>query len=307
MKPGKQPSTMNKANYLILPSKELPPAMVGMFHSRGRSVWSVAVATLFDLARRGIIVIEEIPKPWFRLLPRHEFIIGLGTGSLNNLSPHELGLLKLLFESDAGKVNASINFLELANVVSSPGWSKFMKPLEQEMDAHGLLRQSQHRKKWQQALITGLALLTLAMGVAGVFLMRANFWVGLGLFISPIVVAVILSNLSLLSDKGAQEREQWQGFYGGLLALARGQEPLLNPDYLHEFLPYVAAYDLLGKWAKIYKQQAGIRAPTWFHPLSETETLNSFADMLNQIGLIGRTWAQKPPSFAIGRKPTHIG
>ena len=303
MKQEKQFPTMDKANYLILPPKELPPAIVGMLHSRGRSSWSVALATIFDLALRGIIVIEEIPKPWFRLLPPHEFIIGLGTNFHDDLSPHELGLLKLLFETDTGRAIDSINFLELANFVSSPGWSKFEKPVEQEMEAHGLLV---HRKKWQQTIITGLTLLILALGIAGVFLIRYNFWVGFGLVMSPIVMAVIFSNLSLLSDKGAQERKLWQGFYGGLSAVARKQEPLLNPDYLYEFLPYVAAYDLLGKWAKIYKQQDGIRGPIWFHPLSEAETLTSFADMLNQIGFAGRSWAKKPPSSAIGRKPTHI-
>lgn len=298
---------MNKANYIILPPKVLPPAMVGMLHSCGRTVWPVAVATIFDLAQRGMIVIEEIPKPWFRLLPPHEFIISPGTSPHNNLSPHELGLLKLLFETDTGKVIDSINLLELANVVSTPGWSKFMKPLEQEMEAPGLLRLPQHRKKWQQAIITGLTLSIFALGLVGVFLLRSNFLVGLGLFMSPLVMIAILSNLSLLSDKGTQERQDWQGFYGGLLAAARRQEPLLNPDYLNELLPYVAAYDLLGKWARLYKRQDGIRAPIWFHPLSEVETLNSFTDMLNQIGFAGRTWAQKPPSFTIGRKPTHIG
>ena len=298
---------MDKAEYVILPPNELPPAMVGMLHSYGHTAWPVAVATIFDLARRGILVIEEIPKPWFRLLPLHEFIIGRGTSPHPNLSAHELGLLKLLFESDDGKIIDSINFLELANIVSTPGWSKFMKPLEQEMETPGLLRLPQHRKKWQQAVITGLTLFSFILGLAGVFLLRSNFWVGLGLFMSPFVMIAILSNLSLLSDKGTQERQDWQVFYDDLLAAARRQVPLLNPDYLNELLPYVAAYNLLGKWARLYKQQDGIHAPNWFHPLSEVETLNSFADMLNQIGFAGRTWAQKPPSFTIGRKPTHIG
>ena len=139
------------------------------------------------------------------------------------------------------------------------------------------------KKMATSGIITGLTLFSFILGLAGVFLLRSNFWVGLGLFMSPFVMIAILSNLSLLSNKGTQERQDWQVFYDDLLAAARRQESLLNPDYLNELLPYVAAYNLLGKWTRLYKQQDGIHAPNWFHPLSEVETLNSFADMLNQI------------------------
>src|SRR5512141_2480298 len=74
---------------------DLSPALAGVFY-RGSISWSVALATLLDLAQKGVIRIEQVGSK--NQSGPGEFTIQRQPGEYA-LRPHEQGLLHVLFNA----------------------------------------------------------------------------------------------------------------------------------------------------------------------------------------------------------------
>jgi len=103
------------------------------YYIGAQPAWPNALATLFDLARRGVLRIEESPeRKWYR--PR-DFNIVLSEQAVG-LRPHELGLLELLFATGTGPAASVSPSTELRTRISEVGrrltglWELFAEPLK---------------------------------------------------------------------------------------------------------------------------------------------------------------------------------
>ncbi len=231
--------------------------------------WANAVAALFDLARRGVLRIEEASqRTWYR---KHDFVLEL-LEQPAGLRPHEAGLLRLLFEDKRGAETTSVKLSDLrGRLASRIKW--FNEPLKEEMAAAGLL-DPQRVKARNSFLLIGLLLLavmTVAMVIAIALLARFAGWPFLvvgSLFALSMMAFIVSAAYSPLSDRGSQEAARWQGFYEYLRDVTKGREPAWDLRQFERYLPYAASYSLAEKWAKAFRERGGADIPAWFHAVA---------------------------------------
>jgi len=251
------------------PPSDLPPALAGVLLSYNTEpTWAHALATLFDLGRRGLLAIEESPeKHWYR---RYDFILRL-LSQPGDLRPHERGLLSLLFEGKQGWVDA-IKLSQISRGLSSR-WKQFAEPLKQEVEAAGLVspERRQLRRQW---LALGLLLLVAALisiGVGIALLPSFGPWPFLimaVLFVLSIIAFVLTAGVSPLSARGWEEAQAWKGFSRYLQEVTRGREQPQGLELFERYLPYAAACDLAEKWARAFQQEGRVQIPPWFRALA---------------------------------------
>lgn len=278
------------------PPSRLPPAMAGALGSgkTAASGWNQALATLFDLAARGALRIEEAPdKKWYR---QHDFIVQQGT-RLAGLRPYEQAALDLVF-SHKGQMLDNVRLSDLQNRLTG-GMQNFNKALEQEMQDMGLLDPT--RREVKRTLgVAGLALLgLLVVGIAlGILIgVATGLWPVLlpliALFIIDMALFIASGAFSPLSEAGLAEHDQWKGFSDHLSEVIKGREPfdLSSTSLLFETnLPFAAGLGLLERWAKFFQKQGGLSVPAWFSTLSRANDgseIAIFATMMHSAGSVG--------------------
>ncbi len=252
------------------PPTDLPPAMAGVINGSGaQPAWSNALATLFSLADKGILRIEETgDKSWFR---RHDYVIRQQKEAAG-LRPHEQGLLDMLFEGKEGRTD-EVKLSKLGSQLSSQAWKeKFVEPLKDELKQAGFM--SPARKKARSRLI-GLGVLLIVASL-GIFIVAAgleNLWivaVAVSVFVLGLIVAITGGELSPLSDEGAAQAAVWQRFADHLKDVTKGKASVAGPDMFHSFLPYAASYGLLPAWAKWFEKEGWTELPPYFQALAGT-------------------------------------
>lgn len=278
-----QPASAQAMTY-TRPPDGLAPAVAGALNgSGGGPALPNALGALFDLARRGVLSIEESPEhSWYRA---HEFILRLpGGGSAEPLRLHERGLLSLMFEDKHGTGADSLKLSEMQTRLSTR-WKTFAEPLKQEMEQAGFF--SPERRQVRRRLVAAGIMLILACGVAlvctALFFSLFEAWTLLvagALFLLSLIAFILSAAYSLLSDLGADEAARWQAFYRYLKDVAKGREGALSEGALsgaalsesvfESYLPFAASYGLAESWAKAFVKQSGVELPDWFHPLAAT-------------------------------------
>ncbi|MCX6030680.1 MAG: DUF2207 domain-containing protein [Chloroflexi bacterium] len=252
------------------PPSDLAPAIAGALNGSGsQPSWANAVATLFDLARRGVLRIDEsAQRTWYR---KHDFVLDL-LDQPANLRPHEAGLLRLLFEGKKGATATSVKLSDLRNRLATRlKW--FNEPLKEEMRAAGFLEPERTKTRNSFFLIGVLLLAVMLAGLvlAVVLVPRFEGWPFLilgSLFVLSLTAFVMGAAYSPLSDRGSQEAAAWQGFYEYLRDVTRGREPAWDLRQFERYLPYAASYGLAEKWAKAFKERGGAEIPVWFHAVA---------------------------------------
>jgi hypothetical protein len=253
------------------PPDDLPPAMAGLLHtSNGRAGWQHALGTLFDLAGRGILIIEEQPKEaWYQ--SRDWVIKQVNPG--RDLRPHEEQLLEMLFTSKSGEWQESVKMSQLHHLLSSSRWKWYTESLEAEMKAAGLLDAEQLQRGRQLVIAGVMMLMTAALGFILVFLFSRffGFWpllpVGALLVIS--LIAIIAGyGLSPLTPAAMVPAAQWESFHRYLKDVTKRKAAVSSPDMFERYLPHAAAIGLLATWANHFKKEEQAQPPAYFHALN---------------------------------------
>lgn len=268
-----QPQTHKRTAVLYEPPNNLPPAIAGVLNGHGaKPTWPNALATLFDLADRGILSIEEREdKKWYQ---SRDFRI-VQQKAPGGLRPHEQGLLDLLFDTKKGRKTA-VKLSKLSGMVSGKQWQKFSEPLEAEMKAAGYIDdQRKSRRQWIMAssfvflLLGVLALIGMPVGlvnqfgpwpvaVAFSFLILFGIWLAVG------------SALTILTDEAKLLADEWQSFYNYIKDVTRKKAAVGSTNMFNQFLPYAASYGLLHQWAKFFQREGWTKLPPYFHAVSRS-------------------------------------
>jgi hypothetical protein len=252
------------------PPSDLPPAMAGALRGDSAAVaWQQALGTLFDLAGRGCVTIEQLPK---RRWMGHDFLIRREAGP-NRLRPHEISLMELLLGDRKGRIKDAVKVSSLSKMVTSKRWKGYTESVEEEMAAAGLVDPT--RKK-ARGRIMSLALvpmaLILAVAVILILLHGAFGWWPLVLAGALLIMAILWliggAGISVLSDDGARLAADWQPFYRYLKDVSRGKAAPANEDEFETYLPYAAAFGLVHAWAKRFEKRGWKETPAYFRPLS---------------------------------------
>jgi len=275
------------------PPDNLPPAVAGALLSTTPN-WNNALATLFDLANRGVLSISqsEQPKKWYRAHP--EFLIELQSQP-SDLRPHERGLLALLFESKQG-MQRSTSVSNVSRTYTSRN-KRFNKPLKQEMTAMGLFDAERQRIRRRFGVI-GLLLFILScitIFICLLFGIPAGVWpivfLPLGVIAISVMASVLWLMFSTLSDKGRQDSVRWKAFSQYLREITRGKELDMPPEVFERYLTYAATFGLAEKWVKYFQKQGMAVVPPWFHSLAtaSADHLSYFVTMIVVTHAVGGT------------------
>lgn len=268
-----QPRSVKGTAVQYEPPNNLPPAIAGVLNGSGVSpTWPNALATLFDLADRGVLDIEEIDEnKWYR---QNDFNIVLSQKP-GDLRPHEKGLLDLLFETKKGRETA-VKLSKLSNAVTGKQWKKFTEPLEAEIKAAGYIdAERKMRRQW----VIGGSIFLMMLGVLA--FIATTIWLANPYGIWPISIAVSLfilfgiwlsvgSSLTILTDDAKKMADEWQSFYQYLKDVTRKKAAVGGTNMFNQFLPYAATYGLLHPWAKFFQKEGWTELPPYFHALSRS-------------------------------------
>lgn len=280
---------------VMRPPSELPPALAGMLKDNGAGPqWHQGMATLLDLARRGALVIEELPKSRWG---QHDFTVTLREMPAS-LRPHEEKLLALLYSKKQGKVETSPavgDVVKMSELQSRYGkqWSAYAKALQDEAHGAGFFDAGRERVR-RNFLVAGTLLLIadiVAFIVAAILTEQLGPWPMLlpaALFALSIAAYVMGLYYSPLSDEAAQQRPRWDGFASYLGAVAKGTQPFVGSRLLDEYLPFAASFGQAAAWAKLYKMREGEDVLGWFRPLASADDgVESLVTMISASSAVG--------------------
>lgn len=249
---------------------DLPPALGGALAAAdGRPSVTQALGALFDLARRGVVTIEESPdKRWYR---SRDFDVRLLEAAPRDLRPHEEGLLALLFTGKQGPAE-TIKVSEMGARLAGKS-KQFTEPLTAELSAAGLI-DPQRQATARRFTIIGviLLLLMLPLGALGALLVKQYggwpFLLTAAVFLLGLAAFIMSGVYSPLSDEGAREAARWGSFQEYLKDVVKGRDPAWDLGLFERYLPYAAALGLAEGWAKAFQKRGGAEIPAWFHTVA---------------------------------------
>ncbi len=264
-----QNATRKAASFLHKPPYDLPPALAGWLFNQSVS-WQHGLATLFDLAGRGHVAIDESAETkWYR---SSEFLITL-LNRPTNPRPHEQALIDILFTDRSGAPQESITMSSMGQLITSSRWKGFTDSVKDEAEAAGLVNEAAKRRG-NRLMVWGIVLLlmTLPVGVL-TFLLHASFgyWplVLAGAFFLVGLVALIGSaTVSSLSERGAQMATAYDPFRRFIDQAAKGKMDVPDPAYYEAYLPFAAAFGAAEAWVKAQAKRGYDVVPAYFRTLS---------------------------------------
>jgi hypothetical protein len=246
------------------PPDTLRPALAGALASNGSVSLQHAMATLFTLADRGVVVVDEEPRRW----GQHRFTIRRVSKSAP-LEPEETALLDLAFPpADRGDREATLS--KVRQRIAS-GLRTYRERVREELRALGLFNDDRARVRTSFGYCGAAVLITAVVLVIAAATMTREF--GGWPFLVPgaaVVVAVaafvFMGMLTPLSNEGARRAEEWRAYGRHLKEVARDRAAFVgrSPAAL---LSFAVALGLAGQWAKFVKQRPAA-VPAWFRTLT---------------------------------------
>jgi hypothetical protein len=269
--------------YLHKPPVDLAPALAGWLFNRSVS-WQHGLATLLDLANRGLIRVEEATeKKWYQ---SGEFLVTL-LDRPGGLRPHEAALLDILFSDKSGASYDTVKMSDMGRLITSSRWKLYTESLEGEAKTQGLVNQAAKRRS-RQLLAWGIALMVLLVPLAAVtFVLESSFgfWpfvlVG-ALFVVGLLALIAAATISPLSERGTQLATAFDPFRRFLQDVTKGHTDVPDPAYYGAYLPYAAAFGLAEPWVKDQAKRGYDEVPSYFRALSA----NGAGHMVVYIGAI---------------------
>lgn len=257
------------------PPDDAPPGLAGALAANGSPSGAHAIATLFWLAQRGVISVQE-ERVWgtrsFRL--RRE-------GTRHILAPHEQALLDTVFRGTAGSDGVTMSKAHSHITLRS---AKFREAVLSELSAAGLIDggRQQVRRNYN---VTGGAVLALglvALVPVGLLLQRFGPWffaIPAALLTVAIASFIAAGAHTPLSNEGVRRAAAWRAYKKFLKELSGASHHLhasqAGAQSSVALLPYAVALGAGMNWAKLFKQR-GLELPVWFRAASAADAHRSF-------------------------------
>jgi hypothetical protein len=258
----------------------------------GAASWPHALATLVDLAGRGVIRIEG--QAGRSGHPSRECLIRLVTRP-PGLCVHEAGLLELLFVSKGDSVTSVT--LSAAGRAAQSRLKLFKVPVLDELVAGGLV--SPERAQTRAALVRwGLLLVVLAAtGFIGTAFLAPSYgaWPLLvpgAVLVAAVTVLLQAGLFSVMSIAGLQRAAAWRSFFRFIRRVARGRLSVADPAWFEQYLRFAVAWNVGRNWVRVFEKAGGVDGPpAWFTPAATAPSgrspLRQFEDMLSRAQAAG--------------------
>ena len=251
------------ADWIPEPPSDLPAGMAGTLVDERADTKDV-IATLVDLARRGVLAIQDETTPGlFGIGENHEFTYHLENAALP-MRPYEKYLIDNIFGEETEKKQSELQAKFYTHL------EKAKKQIYEATVEDGYFPSSPERTRTTWAVI-GVAVLILA-AVIGCFAL-----IGLGAFTSfaicvPIGLAVPAIGLLILArymprktPKGAEEAAKWLAFKRYMENLEQYTKVEEAKEIFDRYLPYAVAFGLEKSWIQKFTK-VDTAPPPWFYP-----------------------------------------
>jgi uncharacterized protein (TIGR04222 family) len=244
------------------PPKDMLPGQLGTLIDEHANVVDVT-ATIVDLAVRGYLTIEEIPKEgWFGSDDwRLAEVVPAPHGGLHR---YEQALFNAIFE---GRREVLLSDLK---TTFSADLAKVQNMLYQDVTENGWFRgnPSSVRTRWQVAAIAVLiagAALTFLLYVTG----TALALLGIAVVLAGVVMLLLAPRMPARTPKGTALLAQAKGFQ---LYLEKAEANQIRweegQDIFSRYLPYAIVFGVAERWATVFNdlaaQGARLPQPTWY-------------------------------------------
>jgi hypothetical protein len=247
------------------PPDTLPPALAGMLLTNGTATLEHAMATIFSLADRGDVRIDEAR----RSLAQRTFTM-TRTPKGHRLTPVEERALEIVFTGRHG-TETSVN-LATARTRLVRHRRRLREVLKPAMKGAGLLDEDRQAVR-RRFVSAGIGLFIAAAG-AGMVLAAAapadGGWpmlIPLALSAAGIIAFIAHGAHTPLSNEGVRRAGQWRAFQRYLRGVARDREASLENSAVSHLLPFAVALGLGATWSSYLKRHR-LSAPPWFRALS---------------------------------------
>jgi uncharacterized membrane protein len=259
---GKDPEVQLPIDILREPPDDLPPGVVGVLIDLLAHDHDV-IATIVDLAERGVIHIEETQSEIFGIAYNKDWKYRK-TGTKHGLRKYERETLDAIFGS-----KDVVNLSKIRERFSQKQ-SKVKDAMYEELVEHGYVEKNPQtvRRTWTTA---GIVILAVA-GALGFFVAAAiSSFAPLVWF--PVVSSLIVGVLMLIfaqqmprrTQAGAEAAAKWEAFKRYMMEIERYQSVEEAKTIFSSYLPYAVAFGIERSWVRKFAR-VNTPAPHWYGP-----------------------------------------
>lgn len=262
---GRDPQVGLVADILATPPDDLRPGAVGTLIDEQTNT-SDMIATLFDLAERGVLRMDETTS---------EGALGFGKRTdhaltfLDNavaLQPYEDTLLDAIF-GDNRAPNATVP-LSKVNDTFAKKESTIHQQFYADLVDHGYFDHSPNTTRQRFSL---LALIGPALAVLSIVLIGQSWGFETPFIALPILAGVLLLIVGLIvarvmprkTLKGAEAAAKWKAFKRYLEDIDEHKTLGDGQKIFQQYLPYATAFGMEKQWIRTF-EAAGTQMPGWF-------------------------------------------
>lgn len=262
---GRDPEVGLVADIVAEPPDDLRPGAAGTLIDEETHTRDV-IATMFDLARRGIIHLDEKQTEGFMGFGRQtRYILTLQEHS-NELMGYEQVLLDAIFGPNA-EVGSRVPMEQVQQTFAARA-DTIHNGFYDELVEHGYFDASPEQTR-QRARMLGCAGPILAAVV--IFLVIFFTGASSGFIVLPILAAVVLfvigrkvaTNMPRKSLKGAEAAAKWRAFKRYLQEIEQHENLEESKAIFDRYLPYATAFGLEDSWIRKFSQ-VSTPMPDWF-------------------------------------------
>jgi hypothetical protein len=255
---GRDPEVGPVAEYVATPPSDLPPAVVGALVDEVVDQRDI-VATLIDLARRGVL---QIDSPGTRGFARDNDFTMTIVQREPDLSPCERALLVALF-GGVWEPQRPVALSAMKATFDDVGL-RLRSILYDELVERGFFRTSPSRTRhlWKKAAVTlGISGLVTTIGISGI--VPAAWILGVALVALALLALSVARSMPQKTPAGAEAAAQWQAFRRYLEAIDRFEDLEHAQELFERYLPYAVAFGLEKSWVASFSR-VSTPAPRWF-------------------------------------------
>jgi hypothetical protein len=259
------PSSRSDETMTTEPPAAVPAAVAAALANNGRNSGQLALATLIDLADRGVLLVTETP----RVFGVRQFQLAQVPGS-HELEGHESEAIDISFSGSGDPVS-----LSRARGRLGRGGRRFVAALNADLERHGLL-DTERKSLRDRVTYAGVALLiacALACIAAAAFVPKYDGWpffIPLGFGLAGIVGVIMAASMTPLSDTALVEAARWRGYRRYLKSLAADRDAASPRAIPSRWIIYGVALGLAQQWARYLKRHPAA-APPWFLTLGNDD------------------------------------
>jgi uncharacterized membrane protein YgcG len=262
---GRDPSAGTVPSFLSEPPSDLPPGVAGTLVDETADLQDI-IATLVDLARRGVIEMEEQEKKFLGLSVSRDFVFRRSAEHEERLRKYEELLLEEMF---GGGSEIELEDLQAKFYTAI---ARIQQALYAESVTEGLFPVSPRAVRGRY-LGLGVAGLVLAAGMGfciGAAVPRpidalACPFAALG--VASIGLMLAARVMPAKTRKGAEEAAKWRAFKTYLKDAERFADLGAVTEQFDKYLPYAIAFGLDKSWIGKFSRIPGTPIPRWYIPM----------------------------------------